>query len=242
VSHRRLTRRGARRKILPPVRFDAKFNMTRTSRGFRTLTLGIALCATIFFAGCGRKEAGPLSEGGETAPAAPGAKPEEATLEQQTEQKLDPLTKDDVELYMKVMRAAAERVKNPLAEDKTALDGARKVLAASAAGRVPTRDDVKTLERANLVALSMDQIVADEMKLDGRTYRGIAEAVETAVPNPALAITSHNGALPAKDRTSTPLEKRLSDAHDANEKFLMPNRAEIQKLIAIVRNPANLPK
>jgi hypothetical protein len=216
--------------------------MIRTSRGIRAITLGIALCAVIFFAGCGKKEAGPLSEGGETAPTVSGAKPAEATLEQQTEQKLDPLTKDDVDLYLKVMRAAAERVKNPLAEDKAALDGASKVLASSAAGRVPTRDEVKTLERANLVALSMDQIIAEQMKLDGRTYRGIAEAVETAVPNPALAVTSHNGALPASDDTSTPLEKHLNDAHAANEKFLMPYRAEIQKLIAIVRNPASLPK
>ena len=39
--------------------------MIRTSRGFRAITLGIALCAVIFFAGCGKKEAGPLSEGGE---------------------------------------------------------------------------------------------------------------------------------------------------------------------------------
>jgi predicted small lipoprotein YifL len=216
--------------------------MIRTSRSFRTITLGMALFAALSFAGCGRKETGPLSEGGETAPAVPGAKPVEATLEQQTEQKLDPLTKEDIELYLKVMRAAAERVKNPLTEDKSALDDARKILAASAAGHTPTRDDVKTLERANLVALSMDQIVADQMKLDGRTYRGIAEAVETAVPNPALAVTSPNGALPASDDTSTPLEKRLSDAHAANEKFLTPYREEIQKLTAIVRNPASLPK
>jgi hypothetical protein len=216
--------------------------MIRTSRSFRAITLSIALCAAIFFGGCGRREAGPLSEGGETAPAVPGAKPVEATLEQQTEQKLDPLTKEDIELYLKVMRAAAERVKNPLAEDKSALDGARKILAASAAGHTPTRDDVKTLERANLVAISMDQIIADQMKLDGRTYRGIAEAVETAVSNAALGVTSHNGALPSPDDASTPLEKRLSDAHAANEKFLMPYREEIQKLTAIVRNPASLPK
>lgn len=216
--------------------------MMLSPKVLRALSLTIALCAAISFTGCGRKEAGPLSEGGETAPAVPGAKPEEATLEQQTEQKLDPLTKDDVELYLKVMLAAAERVKNPLAEDKAALDDARKILAASVAGHTPTRDDVRTLERANLVALSMDQIVAEGMKLDGGTYRGIAEAVEAAVPNPALAVTSHNGALPASDDTSTPLEKRLSDAHVANEKFLMPYRAEIQKLIAIVRNPSSLPK
>jgi hypothetical protein len=216
--------------------------MMRTSKRVRTLWLGIALCAVVPFAGCGHREAGPLSEGGENSPAAPGAKPAEASLEQQTEQKLDPLTKDDVELYLKVMRAAAVRVSNPAPADTAALEGARKILAASASGRVPTQDDVKTLERANLVALSMDQIIADEMKIDGRTYRGIAEAVESAVQNPGLAVASGKGGQPVPNHGSTPLEARLSSANAANEKFLAPYRGEIQKLLPVVRNSANLPK
>jgi hypothetical protein len=214
----------------------------RTSQRVRTLCLGIALCACVFFAGCGRKESAPLSEGGENSPAAPGAKPVEASIELQTEQKLDPLTNDDVELYLKVMRAAAERVKSPSSADRAALEGASKILARSASMHVPTGDDVKTLERANLVALSMDQIVAGEMKLDGRTYRGIAEAVESAVQNPALAVASGKGALPAPAHAPTPLQERLSSVNAANEKFLAPYRAEIQKLLPVVRNPANLPK
>ncbi len=214
----------------------------RKSKRVRTLWLGIALCAATPFAGCGHREAGPLSEGGENSPAPPGAKPAEASLEQQTEQKLDPLTKDDVELYLKVMRAAAERVKSPAQADRAALEGARKILAGSASGRVPTQDDVKTLERADLVALSMDQIIADEMKLDGRTYRGIAEAVESAIQNPALALTSGKGGKPVPDHAPTPLEERLSGANAANEKFLAPYRGEIQKLLPVVRSPANLPK
>ena len=214
----------------------------RTSRRFRKLCLAITLCAALAFAGCGRKETAPLSEGGENSPAAPGAKPAEAPLEQQTEQKLDPLSKDDIELYLKVMRAAAERVKNPAPGDQAALEGAKKILAGSASGRVPTPDDVKTLERANLVALSMDQIVAEEMKIDARTYRGIAEAIESVVQNPALAAASGDGGAPAPDHAPTPLEKRLSDVNAANQEFLAPYREEIQKLIAIVRNPANLPK
>ena len=40
----------------------------------------------------------------------------------------------------------------------------------------------------------------------------------------------------------TPIEKRLSEVNAANEKFLAPYRDEIQKLMAIVRNPSNLPK
>jgi hypothetical protein len=213
----------------------------RTARRFRTFCLAITLCAALAFAGCGRKETAPLSEGGENSPAAPGAEPAEAPLELQTEQKLDPLSKDDIELYLKVMRAAAGRVKNPAPGDKAALEAAKSILAGSASGRVPTPDDVKTLERANLAALSMDQVVAEEMKIDARTYRGIAEAIESVVQNPALAASGGGGA-PAPDHALTPLEKRLSDVHAANQEFLTPYREEIQKLIAIVRNPANLPK
>jgi hypothetical protein len=214
--------------------------MMRTSKRVRTLWLWIALCAGMSFAGCGRKETAPQSEGGENSPAAPGVKPAEASLEKQTEQKLDPLTKDDVELYLKVMRAAAERVKNPLASDKAALEGAKRILAGSASGRVPTQDDVKTLERANLVALSMDQLVAEEMKIDGRTYRGIAEAIESAFQNPAQTVAS--GGRPTLDHTPTPLEKRLGEVNTANEKFLSSYRDDIRMLVAVVRNPANLPK
>jgi hypothetical protein len=191
--------------------------------------LVIAICAAASFAGCDRKTTSPAAE------------PPEAPLEQQTEQKLDPLTKDDVELYLKVMRAAAKRVRAPAPSDKAALDGARKILAARGSGRVPTQDDVKTLERANLVAISMDQIVAEELRLDGHTYRGIAEAIEAVIPNTAPGVAPGKGVVPVPDHTLTPLEKRLSDVNAANEKFLMAYREEIQKLVATVRNPANLP-
>jgi len=203
------------------------------------------LCVVLAQAGCGRNQTAPPSEGAENSPATLSAPPVEASAEQQTEQKLDPLTKDDVELYLRVMRAAAARVQNPTAEDKAALEGAKNILAGGASGRVPTQDDVKMLERANLVATAMDQIAAEEMKLDGRAYRGIAEAVESVVPNPALAAASRGGAALAptpSDHAPTPLEKRLSEVNAANEKFLAPYRVQIQKLIAIVRNPANLPK
>ncbi len=213
-----------------------------TTRRIRTLGVRIALCAAVSFAGCGRKESAPLSEGGETSPASANAKPVEASLEQQTEQKLEPLTKDDVELYLKVMRAAAERAKNPLAADKAALEGAKEILAGSATGRVPTPDNVKTLERANLVAVAMDQIVAEEMKLDGRTYRGMAEAIESVVEPPATPVISGKNGKPMPDRAPTALEQRLREVNAANGKFLAPYREEIRKLVAIVRNPANLPK
>jgi len=214
----------------------------RAAKHARQFILAILICAALFFCACGRKETARLPEGAENSPASAREKLDELPLDQQTEQKLDPLTKEDVDLYLKVMRAAAERVKNLAPADHAALDSAKKILAGSASGRVPTRDDAKTLERANLVAMSMDQMVAEEMKLDGRTYRGIVEAVESVIPNPAQGAASGDAVAPVPDHTPTPLEKRLSDVNAANEKFLAPYSGEIQQLIAIVRNPANLPK
>lgn len=214
----------------------------RTPQHVRTLWLRIALSAAVSFAGCGRKESTSLSASGENSPPSPGAKPAEAALNQQTEQKIDPLTKDDVELYLKVMRAAAQRVKNPAPGDKATLESAKKILVGSSTRRVPTPDDMKTLERANLLALSMDQVIAEEMNIDGRTYRGIAEAIESAGQNPALAVASGKGGPRAPDHAPTSLEERLRGVNAANEKFLTPYREEVHKLIAIVRNPMNLPR
>ena len=215
--------------------------MASSSQRIRTLWLAILLSAAVALSGCGRKETAPLSEGGENSPAVPGAKPAEAPLELQTEQKLEPLTRDDVELYLKVMRAAAERVKSPRPDDQAIIAGAGKILAGSASGRVPTQDDVKTLARAHLVAVEMDQIVAEDMKLDAKTYRGIAEAVESAVPNPSLGAASGKG-MPGQNESPTPLQQRLSSVNAANERFLIPYRNEIEKLLPVVRNPLNLPK
>jgi len=208
----------------------------------RRFIFAIALCATALSCACGRGKTVPLPEGAANAPASADSKFAEPPLDQQTEQKLDPLTKEDVELYLKVMRAAAERVKNLTPADRAALDAAKRILAGSASGRVPTPDDVKTLAQADLVALSMDQIVAAEMKLDGRTYRGIVEAVEAVEPNPALGAAAGSDGAPPSSNTPTPLEKRLRDVNAANEKFLSPYREEIQQLLGVVRNPANLPK
>jgi len=213
---------------------------TLRPENFRKMLTAAFLCVMIPWTGCGRS--GNASTRLGDLKALPAAEPPELPMDQQTEQKLDPLTRSDVDLYLKVMRAAAGRVNNPLPGDTATLDAARKILAARAVDRIPTQQEVTTLQRANLVALSMDQIVAEEMKLDGRTYRGIAEAVEAVVPNPDLDVAPADTGSPAADRGLTPLERRLDDVNAANKLFLAPYRGEIQKLIAVVRNPASLPK
>jgi hypothetical protein len=224
------------------VRFSRLNIPMRSIEYLRRFLFAIVFCAAACFSACGSKESASRSGGAANAPASAGAKFSEPPLDRQIEQKLDPLTKEDVELYLNVMRAAAERVKNLAPADRAALDGAKKILAGSDSGRVPSPADVRTLAQANLVATSMDQIVAAEMKLDGRTYRGIAEAVEAVVPNPAAGAASGDRRAPPASHAPTPLETRLNDVNSANEKFLAPYGEEIQKLIAVVRNPANLPK
>jgi hypothetical protein len=224
------------------VRFSRLNIPMRSIEYLRRFLFAIVFCAAACFSACGSKESVTRSGGAANAPASADAKFSEPPLDRQIEQKLDPLTKDDVELYLNVMRAAAERVKNLAPADRAALDGAKKILAGSDSGRVPSPADVRTLAQANLVATSMDQIVAAEMKLDGRTYRGIAEAVEAVVPNPAAGAASGDRRAPPASHAPTPLETRLNDVNSANEKFLAPYGEEIQKLIAVVRNPANLPK
>jgi hypothetical protein len=212
----------------------------RAPRHLRFLWWGILLWAAASAAGCGRNQTAPLSEGAEETTAPHGAIPGEAALELQTEQKLTPLTRDDVELYLKVMRAAAARVKNRPPTDVSALEAAKRLIENRGPRRTPTSDDARTLERATLLATGMDQVIAGEMKLDGRKYRGIAEAVEAAVPNPALP-AAPDGDNPVSGNTSTRLQERLQEVDAANAKFLAPYREEIQQLLAVVRNPANLP-
>jgi hypothetical protein len=49
--------------------------------------------------------------------------------------------------------------------------------------------------------------------------------------------------LPASEHVLALLEKRLSEVNTKNDAFLKkPCRDEIQKLMAVVRSPANLPK
>ena len=210
-------------------------------RGSKKLRLLILFAAGILL-GCGRQApSAPVSQGNEDLPVSASREPSEAPMEMQTEQKLDPLTTGDVELYLEVMRSAAARTKNLLPSDRAALQSARKILADSVAGSVPTMQDARTLERANLVALYMDQIVAEEMKIDARKYRGIAEAIESSLASVTQLFMGAAGEPPVPQHPATPIEKRLKDVNEANKKFLAPRQTEIQALVAVVRNPANLP-
>jgi|SRR5580704_4326666 hypothetical protein len=202
---------------------------------FGSLGRAAALLAAFFAAGCSRNHPPPIAQtAGPTSPTSTGIPP-------LTEQKLDPLTRSDLEMYLSVMHAAAARVQNPNAEDKATLAQAGQIMTAAAAGHVPSSSDARTLQRASQIGTEMDQIVAAEQHIDAATYWSVALAVEAVVPDPLL-VTTENKSTEAPAAPSTPLDRRIAAVDDVNRSFLAPYRDQIQKLLAVVRNPANLPK
>jgi hypothetical protein len=204
-------------------------------RGLPRFAAPLVLLAAFYPAGCSRNQPPPLSQtAGPTSPNSTGIPP-------LTEQKLDPLTASDVEMYLSVMRAAAARVQNPTADDKATLAQAEQIVKAADAGHVPNSSDARTLERASEIGTEMDQIVAEDRHMDAAAYLGVALAVEAVVPNPQIVATEKKMQEDAGSPQS-PLDRRIAAVNAANRIFLTPYRDEIERLLAIVRNPANLPK
>jgi hypothetical protein len=199
------------------------------------IAVSLALLATFPAAGCNRNHPPPIAQtAGPTSPTSTGIPP-------LTEQKLDPLTQTDVDMYLNVMRVAAARVKDPDPQDETTLAQAEQIMTAAAAGHVPSSSDARTLQRASQIGMEMDQIVAADQHIDAATYWSVALAVEAVVPNPLLVTTEKKSTdSPAAPRT--PLDRRIAATDAANRIFLAPYRDQIEKLLAVVRNPANLPK
>ncbi len=192
-----------------------------------------AVVAVVGLGGCNRDHPRPIARVSVSAGATPTGIPP------LTEQKLDPLTESNVELYLRVMRAAAERVRVPNSEDMQTIARARQIISAAATGHVPSSTDADTLQRATQICLAMDQIVAREMQIDPNRYLAIADAIEAVVPNPDLVAPQvESTGIPPR----SPLERRLVSVNAANEAFLASYRGEIQRLLSVVRNPSNLPK
>ena len=202
----------------------------------KQLACALSLCvavAMVGLGGCNRNHPAPLAQTAGSAGATTTGIPP------LTEQKLDPLTPSDVELYLRVMGAAADRVRIPTREDMQTIARAREIISAAATGRVPSSADASTLQQASQICLAMDQIVAREMQIDPNRYIAIADAIEAVVPNPDLVAPQEE---PAGVRPRSPLERRIVSVNAANEAFLVSYRSEIQRLLSVVRNPANLPK
>jgi len=95
------------------------------------------------------------------------------------------VTQAKVDLYLGVMRATAERARNPTPEDlatMAAFKGIRHVLSSPATKLTP--EEKQIVQRASLLINALDDVVARETHVDPGRYRSAKAAVESVLPAP----------------------------------------------------------
>ena len=95
------------------------------------------------------------------------------------------VTQANVDLYLRVMRAAAERARNPAPEDRTTIAAFKHIRNSprSSATKL-TPDEEEIVQRALLLLNALDEIVAREERVDPDRYRSAKAAVESVLPTP----------------------------------------------------------
>jgi hypothetical protein len=97
----------------------------------------------------------------------------------------DNVTQEDADLYMQVMRATAERVKNPTPEDLRTMDdfGRIKNVRTASANEL-TGAEKDTIMKALRLTSSLDEMVARDIGVDQGRYERVKDAVSSALPPP----------------------------------------------------------
>jgi hypothetical protein len=95
------------------------------------------------------------------------------------------VTQTNVDLYLRVMRATAERARNPAPADLTTMTAFNRI---KNGPRLPatklTAEEQEIVQRAFLLVNALDEIVAKENRVDVDRYRGAKAAVESVLPSP----------------------------------------------------------
>jgi hypothetical protein len=132
-----------------------------------------------------------------------------------------PITQEDADLYMSVMRQTAARVKNPPPEDIAVVDAFNRIPnARTAAADQLTDEQRKTIMDALRITETLDGVVAEEMQVDQSRYERAKEAVEEIFPPPSQ---EHPPA------SNGPTETRRK-ALDSYAKVLAPHADEFLKI------------
>jgi hypothetical protein len=154
----------------------------------------------------------------------------------------EPLTQADVDLYLKVMRTAAERLKNLPPADREALNTFRKMTSPHP-GSLPSAVDMAAMQRAHEL-LAMDRLVARELGV-ARRYESISSRAK-AFTAPHVEASGDASEMTAEEKRqqTTRIDKfqqrRMQDAVT-----LGPYRNEIlslQKQVDLLLHPESFPK
>lgn len=175
-------------------------------------------------------------------PAAADAAAPSDTPADKTDWPLVPLTQADVQLYLSVMRAAAERVRHPTAEDIAApglVKSAELKMQQGHAEQVTAAED-KAIDLAGTLQGHADDLIVEGRHIDAQKYSHIVDRVEEAIVPPQFDFVADG------DPSSTPYvptahDRAVEATKNANIKLLAPYRDEIRALQATVRDTTPRP-
>ncbi len=188
-----------------------------------------------------RAQGQPATAGGRTPAALPAALASEPLAEFQA------LTQADVDLYLQVLRAAAERVKNMPQADRDALNAFRAMTTGATAGQMPTPEQLATMQRAGDL-MTIPFVVAREMGVEKRFSSINNRADDFLRPTGGASSGDEDDAarMSAEQRQALKVRiQRFKERREADAATLRPFREEIavlQKQVDFVRHPESIPK
>ena len=209
-------------------------------------TGAVVVCGLLLAWGCTRAPAQDARAAGK-GPAQPGASTRDiprARVADTTQAlgEFDPLTGADVEMYLKVMRTAAERIRTMSAADRAVLKAYRKMTASPDPNQIPSAEQIMALQRAGEL-MTMDSAVARELGV-GRRYTSIAGRVTTFITPMDGAGDSEPMTSEQRARLKARIE-RFQDRRKLDAATLGPHRDEIQSLqkqVNLILHPESIPE
>jgi hypothetical protein len=95
------------------------------------------------------------------------------------------VTQEDADLYLRVMRATADRVKNPTPEDLRTIDDFSRIKNVPTASARDLNDaERETVMKAIRITSTLDEVVANELQVDRGRYERVKDVVDSALPAP----------------------------------------------------------
>ena len=129
------------------------------------------------------------------------------------------LTDADVQMYLRVMRAAVARQQHPTSADIALKKRAASITEATMHGHIPTEAEQAVLEQSFKLS-TLDDMVVEQMHINAAHYTAVKERIDEF--------------LEESDGKATPMsakeEKALLDAWKHDEKVIAPYREELTAL------------
>ncbi len=155
------------------------------------------------------------------------------------------LTRADVDLYLKVLRVAADRVKNMPQADRDVLNAFHRMTTGAGAGQIPTPEQMASMQRAGEL-MTIPSVVAREMGVEKR-YRSIdSRAEHFLMPMDGASSGDEDEVMTAEQRAALKQRiQRFRQRRDADAATLQPYREEIaalRKQVDFLRHPESIPK